>query len=100
MKQISVINDVLSVFVLCFQIVEAFLSYSKTVYGRKEIKNKLLIWLVVHFGFVGMFLTTRGLIIGLYFLFIYLCSSCIYTFWISTLLLIFYLCKITCGKRC
>lgn len=99
MRSIENINNVLFAFVLFFQILEGILAYSSTVYGKKELKNKYLIWLVVHIGFLGMFMVTRGFIILLYCLFIYLCCSCIYTFWFSIGLLAFYLCKVTNGKN-
>lgn len=98
MREMTVINDVLFVFVLCFQVIEAFLSYSATVYGKKEIKSKLMIWLIIHLGYLWTFIVTRGIVISLYALFIYLCGGCIKALWVSTLLLVFYICKITCGK--
>jgi len=93
-------ENVLFVFVLIFQVVEALISYSQTVYGKKEITNKFLVWMVVHLGFIGTFFVTRGLVMFLYILFMYLSCTCLYTVWLSILLLAVYLYKLTNGKNC
>jgi hypothetical protein len=63
------INNVLFAFVLIIMIIDGLLSYSSIVYGVKEVKNKYLIWLVVHTGFPGMLIFTRGAVLLLYCLF-------------------------------
>jgi hypothetical protein len=91
------INNVLFAFVLIIMIIDGLLSYSSIVYGVKEVKNKYLIWLVVHTGFPGMLIFTRGAVLLLYCLFTYLCGG-IYAIFFSVALLYFYICKVMNGK--
>jgi hypothetical protein len=96
---IANISYVLCAFVLMFQICEGIFSYSFLVYGAKEVTNKLLIWLVIYVGFLGMIIVSRGVFILLYSFFIYFFGDDIYSILVSITLLCFYGWKVMSGHK-
>lgn len=79
MSYITHLTYIFSVFVIVLQMLEFFVSYSRVVYGNEQIKNSILSWLVVQFGFFTSYLLTRGLLIFLFCLFLYLVPPSVLT---------------------
>lgn len=71
MSYISHLICILSIFVVCLQVLEFFVSYSKVFYGNEQVRNSMLNWMISQFGFFTTWILTRGLMI---FMFVFLIS--------------------------
>jgi hypothetical protein len=92
MSYITHLTSIFSVFVIVLQLLEFFMSYSRVVYGNEQIKNPILSWLVVEFGFFITYLLTRGLLIFLFCLFLYFFPPSVFTILICVVLIVIYSC--------
>jgi hypothetical protein len=91
MSYITQLTCIVSVFVIVLQLMEFFVSYSRVVYGNVDVKNSIICWMVVHFGFLLTYLLTRGMLIVLFCLFIFIFSPSLLVLGVCLILLFVYL---------